>query len=150
MPVRLIDSLATTEQLAEVFSDRSVLRAMLEFEVALARVGARLKIIPQAASEVIATVAVPAAFDIAALSRYTLRAGTPGIPLAKALTQRVHAKDPTAAGFVHWGATSQDVADTALILLLKRAQPLLASDLARIEQALDRLAELHQDTIMLG
>jgi 3-carboxy-cis,cis-muconate cycloisomerase len=150
MPVRLIDSLATTEPLAEVFSDRSVLQAMLEFEVALARVGARLKIIPQAAAEVIATVAIPAAFDIAALSRDTLRAGTPGIPLAKALTERVHAKDATAAGFVHWGATSQDVADTALILLLKRAQPLLASDLARIEQALDRLAEQHQDTIMLG
>ena len=57
MPVRLIDSLATTEPLAEVFSDRSVLQAMLEFEVALARVEARLKIIPQAAAEVIATVA---------------------------------------------------------------------------------------------
>jgi len=150
MPVRLIDSLSTTEPLAEVFSDRSVLQAMLEFEVALARVEARLEIIPQAAAEVIATVAIPAAFDIDALSRDTLRAGTPGIPLAKALTERVHAKDATAAGFVHWGATSQDVADTALILLLKRAQPLLASDLARIEQALHRLAEQHQDTIMLG
>jgi len=150
MPVRLIDSLASTEPLAEIFSDQSVLQAMLEFEVALARVEARLKIIPQAAARVIATVAIPAAFDIAALSRETLRAGTAGIPLAKALTERVHAKDATAAGFVHWGATSQDVADTALTLLLKQAQPLLASDLACIEQALHRLAEQHRDTIMLG
>ena len=87
---------------------------------------------------------------LAALTRDTLRAGTPGIPLAKALTKRVHAKDAAAAGFVHWGATSQDVADTALMLLLRRAQPLLEFDLIRVEQALQRLAEQHQDTIMLG
>jgi 3-carboxy-cis,cis-muconate cycloisomerase len=150
MPVQLIDSLASTEPLADVFSDQSILQAMLEFEVALARVEARLKIIPQAAAEVIATAANPEAFDIVAISRDTLRAGTPGIPLAKALTERVRAKDAAAARFVHWGATSQDVTDTALILLLRRAQPLLASDLARVEQALHRLAEQNQDTIMLG
>jgi 3-carboxy-cis,cis-muconate cycloisomerase len=150
MQVRLIDSLATTEPLAEVFSDRSMLQAMLDFEMALSRVEARLKIIPQAAAEVIATEANPDAFDVGALSRDTLRAGTPGIPLAKALTKRVHAKDAAAAGFVHWGATSQDVADTALMLLLRRAQPLLEFDLIRVEQALQRLAEQHQDTIMLG
>ncbi len=150
MQVRLIDSLATTEPLAEVFSDRSMLQAMLDFEMALSRVEARLKIIPQAAAEVIATEANPDAFDIGALTRDTLRAGTPGIPLAKALTKRVHAKDATAAAFVHWGATSQDVADTALMLLLRRAQPLLEFDLIRVEQALQRLAEQHPDTIMLG
>jgi 3-carboxy-cis,cis-muconate cycloisomerase len=150
MQVRLIDSLATTEPLAEVFSDRSMLQAMLDFEMALSRVEARLKIIPQAAAEVIATEANPDAFDIGALTRDTLRAGTPGIPLAKALTKRVHAKDAAAAGFVHWGATSQDVADTALVLLLRRAQPLLEFDLIRVEQALQRLAEQHPDTIMLG
>jgi 3-carboxy-cis,cis-muconate cycloisomerase len=150
MQVRLIDSLATTEPLAEVFSDRSMLQAMLDFEMALSRVEARLKIIPQAAAEVIATEANPDAFDIKALTRDTLRAGTLGIPLAKALTKRVHAKDATAAGFVHWGATSQDVADTALMLLLRRARPLLDFDLMRVEQALQRLAEQHPDTIMLG
>ena len=150
MPVQLIDSLASTEPLADVFSDQSILQAMLEFEVALARVEARLKIIPQAAAEVIASAANPEMFDIVAISRDTLRAGTPGIPLAKALTERVRAKDAAAARFVHWGATSQDVTDTALILLLRRAQPLLASDLARVEQALHRLAEQNQDTIMLG
>jgi len=150
MQVRLIDSMATTEPLAEVFSDRSMLQAMLDFEMALSRVEARLKIIPQAAAEVIATEANPDAFDIGALTRDTLRAGTPGIPLAKALTKRVHARDAAAAGFVHWGATSQDVADTALMLLLRRAQPLLEFDLIRVEQALQRLAEQHPDAIMLG
>src|SRR5580704_5458413 len=150
MQVRLIDSLATTEPLAEVFSERSMLQAMLDLEMALSRVEERLKIIPQAAAEVIATDANPDAFDIGALTRDTLRAGTPGIPLAKALTQRVHAKDAAAAGFVHWGATSQDVADTALILLLRRAEPLIESDLARAEAALRKLAEEHKHTVMLG
>src|SRR5580704_6323379 len=150
MPVRLIDSLASTEALAEVLSDRSVLQTMLDFEVALARVEARAKIIPQAAAEAIAGGARADAFDIAALSRDTLRAGTPGIPLVKALTEIVRSKDAAAAGFVHWGATSQDVADTALILLLKRAQPLIESDLARAEAALRKLAEEHKHTVMLG
>lgn len=150
MPVRLIDSLASTEPLADVFSDESLLRAMLEFEVALARVEASLKIIPQNAAEAIAAAANPTVFDIVTLSRASLRAGTPGIPLVQALTEHVRAKDTTAAGFVHWGATSQDVVDTALVLLIKRAQPLLASDLARVEQALLGLAEQHSDTIMLG
>ena len=75
-------------------------------------------------------------FDAANLARETLRAGTPGIPLAKALTVRVKSADSSAARFVHRGATSQDVADTALILLLKRAQPILTADLYRLEAAL--------------
>ena len=150
MPVRLIDSLASTEPLAEVFSDRSILQAMLGFEVALARVESRLGIIPQAAAESIAAAANPDAFDMAALSRNTLRAGTYGIPLSKALTEIVKSKDAAAAGFVHYGATSQDVSDTALILLLKRAQPLIDSDLARAEQALRKLSEQYQRTTMVG
>src|SRR5271170_3530561 len=114
MAVRLIDSLASTEPLAEVFSDRSILQAMLDFEVALARVEARLNIIPPAAAAAIAGAARIDAFDLEALSRGTLRAGTLGIPLVKAFTEIVRAKDAVAAGFIHWGATSQDVADTAL------------------------------------
>jgi 3-carboxy-cis,cis-muconate cycloisomerase len=150
MPVRLIDSLASTEPLAEIFSDRSILQAMLHFEVGLARVESRLGIIPQAAAESIAAAANPDAFDVAALSRNTLRAGTYGIPLAKALTEIVRSRDASAAGFVHYGATSQDVSDTALILLLKRAQPLIESDLTRAGQALQKLSEQHQHTPMVG
>ncbi len=150
MPVRLLDSLATTEPLAEIFSDRSIVRAMLEFEVALARVEARAQIIPQAAAEVIAASASPDEFDMDSLSRQTLRAGTAGIPLAKAFREIVKKKAIAAAEYVHWGATSQDVTDTGLILLLKRGQPLIAADLARVETALRSLSERHRDTVMLG
>ena len=150
MGVRLMESLATTRPLAELFSDQSVLQAMLDFEIALARAESRLKIIPQSAAEAIASAARAETFDGSALSEAALRAGTPAIPLVKALTERVHAQDPTAAGFVHWGATSQDVTDTALVLLLKKTQPILESDLERLCQALRRLAEAHTQTAMLG
>src|SRR5712691_1924358 len=105
MPVRLLDSLATTEPLAEIFSDRSILGAMLEFEVALARVEARLRIIPQAPADAIASAAKPDAVDMDSLSRRTLRAGTMGIPLSRAFREIVKKKDPAAAEYVHWGAT---------------------------------------------
>lgn len=149
MPVRLIDSLATTEALAEIFSDDSVVKAMLDFEIALARVEGRLGIIPQSAAKVIAKTEA-GDFDSAALAKATLRAGTPGIPFSKALTEAVRGRDAKAAGFVHWGATSQDVADTALMLLLKNAKPVLESDLLRAEAALQKLAEEHSATVMLG
>lgn len=148
--MRLIDSLATTEALAEVFSDQSVLEGMLQFEVALARAEAKVGIVPQAAADAIASAAKAGEFDVAALARATLRAGTPGIPVAKALTERVRANNPEAARFVHWGATSQDMADTALVLLLKRAQPVVIGDLTRAEKALEKLSEQHKDAVMLG
>lgn len=150
MPVRLIDSLATTEPLAAVFSDASVLEAMLRFEIALARCQARLGIIPLAAAKAIAAAADVDNFDTAALAHETLRAGAPAIPLVQALTRLVSERSAAAAGFVHWGATSQDVADTALVLLLKQVQPILASDLDRVENALRSLARQHRRTVMLS
>ena len=150
MAGRLIESMATTEALAELFSDTSVLQAMLDFETGLARAQAKIGIVPQKAADAIAAAAKPDAFDPAQLAADGLRAGALPIPLVKALTERVRAGDPAAAAFVHWGATSQDVVDTALVLLLKRAQPILESDLARLEGALRRLAETHVETVMLG
>ena len=150
MPARLIESLATTEPLADLFSDQSVLQAMLDFESALARAEARAGVIPQSAANVIRKLAKAENFDIAHLAAATLRAGTPGIPLAKALTEKVRTANADAAGYVHWGATSQDVADTALILLLKRAQPVLSADIVRLTRALKKLSHEHKQTVMLG
>lgn len=150
MTARLAESLATTDSLSELFSDRSVLQAMLDFESALARAEARAGVIPKSAAESITGAARAEAFDVAALARDTLRAGTFGIPLAKALTERLRAINAEAARFVHWGATSQDVSDTALILLLKRAQPILTADLARVERALQKISDDHRNTVMLG
>jgi len=150
VPARLIDSLATTEPLAEIFSDASFLEAMLDFEAALARAEARAGIVPKAAAQAIGRAAHPKHFDARLIARETLRAGTPGIPIAKALAARVGRASAQAARFVHWGATSQDVADTALILLLKRAQPILAADWLRLKRALGRLSDQHEHTVMVG
>lgn len=150
MPPRLINSLATTAPLSEVFSDSSVLQAMLAFEAALARSEAKVGVIPKAAAAAISAVAENSEFDSTELARTALRAGTLAIPLVKLLTERVNAKDPDAARYVHWGATSQDVADTALILLLKRAHSIISGDLLRLEDALARLSEQHKNTTMLG
>ena len=150
MAARLIESLVTTEPLAEVFSDVSILQAMLDFEVALARAEARVGIVPKSAAERVAAAAHAGKFDMGALSQGMFRAGTPGIPLVKALTEKVRAADPEAAGWVHWGATSQDVADTALVLLLKRAKVVVSHDLKRLEKALIALSEKHNATVMLG
>ena len=150
MSMRLIDSLATTPPLAELFSDESVLRAMLDFESALARAEARTGVIPNDAAETITALAKPGSFDTAALSSAAFRAGTPAIPLVKALTDQVRKTNGEAARFVHWGATSQDVIDSAMSLLLKRAEPILIGDLLRLEKALAVLSERHKDSVMVG
>ena len=150
MSARLIESLATTPTLAELFSDEAVLQAMLDFEIALARAEARHGVIPSESAIAIAAGARPGNFDISALADAAFRAGTPAIPLVKMLTDVVRKTDADAARFVHWGATSQDVADTAMSLLLKRAEPVLSADLLRLEKALQGLTELHKDSVMLG
>jgi 3-carboxy-cis,cis-muconate cycloisomerase len=152
--MRLIDSVSTTPAMAEVFSDLSLLQAMLDFEAALARAEARTGVIPASAAEAITQVARAAApaeeFDAGKLTKESLRAGTLSIPLVKALTDRVRAVDEQSARFVHWGATSQDVADTAIVLLLRRASRVLAADHTRLQHALRRLSEEHSATVMLG
>ncbi len=150
MAVRLIESLATTASLAEIFSDTSLLQAMLEFEVALARAEAHLHVIPQAAAETIAAVAPAASFDSNAIADQAVHAGTPAIPFVRQLTAHVRSRDAVAAGFVHWGATSQDVCDTALVLVLRKARSILESGLERLEVALQRLSNEHAGTVMLA
>src|SRR5581483_5395382 len=150
MAMTLIDSLATTDQLAKVFSDNSVLRAALDFEVALARVEARLGIISESAANVIAETGSTEKFDIAVLTRDMRGSATFGVPFVKMLTERIRSRDRESAKFVHWGATSQDVADTTLILLLKKSKPVLLGDIWRLERALEKLAEEHASTVMLG
>src|SRR5580693_4055607 len=150
MSGRLIESLATTSALAAMFSDESVLQAMLDFETALARAEARCGVIPAQAADAITAAARLDNFDIVDLADAAFRAGTPVIPLVKMLTEQVRKADVQAARFVHWGATSQDVADTAMSLLLKRAEPILIGDLRRLEKALGDLSERHKDSVMLG
>jgi len=116
----------------------------------LARAEMRSGVIPADAADAIAAAAKPGNFDVSALADAAFRAGTPAVPLVKMLTGQVRKANAQAAGFVHWGATSQDVADTAMSLLLKRAEPILTGDLSRLGKTLANLSESHKSTVMLG
>lgn len=150
MPVRLIDSLATTPPIAEIFSDHSVLQAMLDFEVALARAEAEFNIIPRSAADAIVAAAGTEDFDVAALASAAPQSATPAIPVINALSEKVRGINRDLSVYVHLGATSQDMCDTAMVLLLKQTWPHLRDDLVRTEKALRRLAEEHRKTVMLG
>jgi 3-carboxy-cis,cis-muconate cycloisomerase len=150
MAVGLVDSLATTDALSAIFSDGSLLQAMLDFEASLASVQAGLGVIPQRAADVIRLSATADAFDAEAIARDARESGTVVVPFVKALTARVSAKDSESATFVHWGATSQDVADSALMLVLKPSRAVLAADHQRLERMLRELSDRHARTVMLG
>ena len=146
----LIDTLATTDALDEIFSDASILRGMLDFEAALAAAEAAAGLIPQRAAQAVADAVRAGGFDAVSIAREARESGTVSIPLVHALTARVRAADPESASFVHWGATSQDAADTAFVLALTRARDALAVDHTRLDRALRDLSERHARTVMLG
>ncbi|HEY7496996.1 MAG TPA: 3-carboxy-cis,cis-muconate cycloisomerase [Vicinamibacterales bacterium] len=150
MSSRLIDTLATTDALSEVFSDRSLLQAMLDVEGALAKVEADLGMIPKRAADAIQSAACSDSFDASAIAKGARESGTPTIPLVKALTDRVQAADAESARFVHWGATSQDVSDSAFAVVLSRARPAIAADHDRLVRTLRDLSDRHAETVMLA
>src|SRR5437660_1687388 len=132
MSTRLIDCLAATKALSEIFSDRHILQAMLDFETVLASAEAQVGVIPLEAATAIAHAAAAQDFDMDELVEASLRAGTPAIPMVQMLRDAVHIKDAGAASFVHWGATSQDVVDTVLIELLLECRQVLEKDHRRL------------------
>lgn len=150
MSSRILDCLATTDALADLFSDRSILQAMLDVECALARAAADAGAIPAAAARAIGEAARAEAFDAAAIARDARASATPAIALVAVLTERVRAADPESAQYVHWSATSQDITDTAAMLLLQRARRIIEQDHDRVRAALRRLSDAHAGTLMLG
>ena len=105
---------------------RACLQHMLDFEAALARAEAATGVIPASAADPIAKACKAEAFDLAALAEAATRSGNLAIPLVKALTANVAKTDADAARYVHWGATSQDVIDTATMLTLRAGIDALA------------------------
>lgn len=123
---------------------------MLRFEAALAMATAAAGLIPKRAASVIVTACDASLYDPAPLGEAARRTATLTVPLVKALTQEVARRDPKAADYVHWGATSQDVLDTAMVLQLGEAVPPLLKALDGIVSAFARLARKHRATPMLG
>jgi 3-carboxy-cis,cis-muconate cycloisomerase len=146
----LTGALFADPEMAEVLSDRRWLEAMLDFEAALARAEAKVGVIPEAAAEIIASCCEASLYDIAEIGRRTTLAGNPAIPLVAMLTEKVRDKDPAAAEFVHYGATSQDVIDSALGQLRHCAQTILLSRLQSCLHGLAGLAQRHRETPCAG
>src|SRR6266568_7991173 len=143
----LSDLLFSTPAMSSAFSLEAHVRGMLVFETALARAEARARIIPQEVATVIAANCREELFDVAALYREAAVAGTPAIPLVRMLTARI---EGDAQKFVHWGGTSQDAIDTALMLQMRDGLDLLLESLLGVCAACATLAEQHRHTLMAG
>ncbi|HMA32015.1 MAG TPA: 3-carboxy-cis,cis-muconate cycloisomerase [Casimicrobiaceae bacterium] len=144
------DTLFTTDAMRAVFSDRARIQRMLDFEAALAQAEAAVGVIPQDAADSIAAHCEADRFDAATLAPAARSTGNLAIPLVAALTRNVAAADPVARGYVHWGATSQDVIDTGLVLQLRDALALVDSDVERLAAALAVQARRHATTVLAG
>jgi 3-carboxy-cis,cis-muconate cycloisomerase len=130
--------------------DVAYLQNMLDFEAALARAEAAAGVIPKRAAGAIAAACKAVSFDLPALAEAATRSGNLAIPLVSALTADVAGADPEAARYVHWGATSQDVIDTATMLTLRAGIDALLADLGRAIAGFAKLARQHRDTPMVA
>jgi 3-carboxy-cis,cis-muconate cycloisomerase len=138
------------ERCAAALADDSWLAAMARFEAALAKASAECGIVPPAHAQVIAQVCANATFDARALAASARQAGTLAIPFVKALTEKVRAVSAEAARYVHYGATSQDVIDTAVTLCHRTAGKRLLELAWRMGDAARDLVARHQATPMLA
>ncbi len=123
---------------------------MLSFEAALATAESHAGVIPSSAVQAISQQCKAPLFDLDALARAAKSSGNIAIPLVKALTAQVAKYDAEAARYVHWGATSQDVIDTGLMLQLRGALAHVASNLDELAAGLAELATKHRSTVMVG
>ena len=146
----LLAPMLSSGPMRAVCDDAATLQHMLDFEAALARAEAAVGVIPKSATGPIADACKAGSFDIASLAEAATRSGNLAIPLVKALTAGVAKSDAEAARYVHWGATSQDVIDTALMLTLRGAIDVLLSDLDRAIDGFAGLARRHRDTAMVA
>lgn len=131
---------------SDLFAERATLQRMLDFEAALARAEAASGVIPKSAPGPIALCCKAELYDLQEILAAASEAGNTAIPLVKLLTAEVKAIDVDAARYVHWGATSQDVIDTALILQLREAFGWMDRDLAALCATLAKLADAHRAT----
>ncbi len=146
----LLEPLFGDPEVTALFSARAQLQTLLDVEVALAEALAEVGTIPKRAVDPIRAAARAERYDIAAIAAGAVRAGNVIIPLVEALTAQVGQTDPEAARFVHWGATSQDILDTALVLDLRKAASLIVRSVRQAADAAAALARRHASTPMAG
>jgi 3-carboxy-cis,cis-muconate cycloisomerase len=133
---------------AAAVSDPAWIRALLDVEAALARAAARLGLVSETAAATVGRAcADPARLDLATVVARAADAGNPVPPLVRAVQDAV---GEDAARAVHVGATSQDILDTALMVLARNATAAIDADLAAAAEAAARLAAEHRDDVVMG
>jgi 3-carboxy-cis,cis-muconate cycloisomerase len=145
-----LELIFSDERCAAALSDERYLAAMARFEGALALAAARAGMFPASHARLIAKACTQATFDVAALAKEARQAGTLAIPFIKALTGQVASASPQAARYVHFGATSQDVMDTAIALCMKEAAVRIGALAVELGDALAGLAKRHAETPALA
>ncbi|MDY7540238.1 3-carboxy-cis,cis-muconate cycloisomerase [Undibacterium sp. RTI2.1] len=150
MSVSIFEHFLTTPDMIAVFDDAAIVQAMLQFEAALAKAQAAEGIIPETAARDIASVCNAQLYNIPVMVNASRRAGSLAIPLVKELTKTVALYSEESATHVHWGSTSQDVIDTAMVLATRQAISLIERDLQVLIQRLMQLAEQHLHTPILA
>jgi 3-carboxy-cis,cis-muconate cycloisomerase len=143
----VFDRIFVPASFRDALSDEAWLQAMLDVERALAAAQSRAGVIPADAARAIAEACVAERFDPSAIGDGGRSAGNPVEPLVRALTAGVGGD---AAGYVHWGATSQDILDTASMLVSRRLLDLIVEALGSVANECAGLAEAHRSTPMAG
>jgi 3-carboxy-cis,cis-muconate cycloisomerase len=137
----------STEPMRRIFADENRVQKYLDIEAALARAQARLGIIPQEAADEICRHCDAKEYDFAKLKSQTERIGYPVLPVVQQLVALCR---DGLGEWCHWGATTQDITDTATILQIREALDLVEADIVAISDALAALAKRYRDTPMAG
>jgi 3-carboxy-cis,cis-muconate cycloisomerase len=135
-----------TAEMREVFSDLSLVKGYAEVEIALARAEASCGVIPREAAEAIAARTNVAALDFEELRRETDIVGYPILPLVHQIAKQCG----EAGRYVHWGATTQDIMDTAVVLQIRKGLSIVERDIDALRDILGRLSKRYRDTPMAG
>lgn len=143
----VLGTLYGSDAMRAVFAERQWLQYMLDVEAALARAQARLGIVPAAAAKAITAASRADKFDLKELAAGTRVTGYPVVALTKALSR---ASGKKAGGYVHWGATTQDIMDTALVLQIRAGLEIVEHGVARVGRALAARAAKHRRDVMAG
>ena len=139
-----------TSSMREIFSDRNLIARYIEVEVALAQAQARCGVIPAEAAEVIARESRIERIDFDHMRHETDIVGYPILPLVHQLVAICGQGEGQAGRYVHWGATTQDIMDTANVLQVRAALDLVEADIRSLRTLLADLARKHRDTPMAG
>ncbi len=150
MAEELFRPIFVPDRLREAVSGKAWLQAMLDAEAALAIAEVRAGLIPAEAAKAIASRCDARLFDPEENGRQGRAAGNPVPPLVRALTEAVSKVSEDAGRYVHKGATSQDITDTAAMLVARRALDLLLVEVDGLSTACARLADAHRGTMMAG